>query len=260
MKVLNNTLNVGHFFEKIRTRPSLLMLDYDGTLAPFVKERMQAYPYPGVKERLAALVKLKKTRTVIISGRSMTDLETLLNKMPCLELWGSHGLERKLPSGEVVCFKIDAKLYKGLEEGIKVCQEQIDPEFCEIKPFSVALHWRGMDPTRKLQAMKSIEPLWKKICSLYDLEIHRFDGGLELRLKGWNKGNVAGELVNEVPEGTLIAYLGDDLTDEEAFAALGNRGLKLLVREHFRPTLADIYLIPPQELLSFLDQWILNSG
>jgi len=53
-----------------------------------------------------------------------------------------------------------------------------------------------------------------------------------------------------------VAYLGDDLTDEDAYKALGNKGLKVLVGAKSRKSLADIQINPPVELLAFLDKWI----
>jgi trehalose 6-phosphate phosphatase len=253
MKILNKSIHIDPFFKSI-SKGSLLMLDYDGTLAPLVKERMQAFPYPGVKEKLLSLMNKKNTRIVIISGRSLDDLETLLNMPPNLELWGSHGFERKL-DGKKTSVPLDDKLREGLNEGIKVCKDKVDASQCEIKPYAIAIHWREVNSLEKLPVYNQIYQAWEKICSFRNLEIHPFDGGLELRPKGRNKKNVVQELLAEVPQKTAIAYLGDDNTDEEAFEALGNKGLKVLVREQLRPTLADIQLIPPQELLSFLDQW-----
>jgi trehalose-phosphatase len=86
--------------------------------------------------------------------------------------------------------------------------------------------------------------------------VHAFDGGLELRPKNRGKSDVVQQLLQESSNDTPVAYLGDDLSDEEAFKTLGDRALKVLVREQWRPTLADVHLIPPDELLKFLDQWI----
>ena len=72
---------------------------------------------------------------------------------------------------------------------------------------------------------------------------------------GQNKGLAIKELLAEIAPDDLIAYLGDDLTDEEAFTALDGRGLKVLVRHEFRPTHADVQIAPPEELLQFLDRW-----
>ena len=56
-----------------------------------------------------------------------------------------------------------------------------------------------------------------------------------------------------------MAYLGDDLTDEDAFAAVGDRGFSILVRTEVRASCARFWLRPPQELLEFLDEWIAAS-
>lgn len=259
MKILNPSFRLSEFYKKVQER-SLLILDYDGTLAPLVVDRKQAYPYPGVKARLDTLITLAKTRLVIVSGRYLVDLEQILKKaeFPCVELWGSHGLERRLVNGNLIQAEIEPALLEGIEKGKNFCQICLgttDIRF-EVKPYSVALHWRGMEESMKLQAIKHIEPMWKEICSVYDVEIHYFDNGMELRPRKRNKGEVVAELLKESTAEAAMAYLGDDATDEEAFAVLGERGLKVLVRKELHPTLADIYLIPPEELLAFLDHWI----
>ena len=53
-----------------------------------------------------------------------------------------------------------------------------------------------------------------------------------------------------------MAYLGNDATDEDAFGALTHWGLNILVREDYRPTLADAWIRPPEALLDFLHGWI----
>ncbi|MBU1936081.1 trehalose-phosphatase, partial [bacterium] len=57
-------------------------------------------------------------------------------------------------------------------------------------------------------------------------------------------------------EGATVAYLGDDLTDEDAFRVLKGKGLGVLVRPEFRPTTADLWLQPPDDLIEFLKNWI----
>ena len=211
---------------------------------------------PGVVDRLNTLINLRHTRTVIVSGRSLSELDKLINIPEKLELWGSHGLERKCADGRIISSPVNDKYLEGLNLGKQACLQYIPHEYCEIKPYAVALHWRGLDPIKLNHSKKKIEEAWSKISTEYDFEVHYFDGGIEFRPQGNTKGNVIQQLLQEQNDYIAIAYLGDDMTDEEAFNALGNKGLKVLVRNDLRPTLADIFLHPPEELLAFLDTWI----
>lgn len=257
MKIFNNQINLSEFFEKLRLgTQSLLLLDYDGTLAPLTPDRNHAYPYPGIKERIIALLSLTETtRVVIVSGRSLVDLESLLG-ISNLELWGSHGLERKLPSGVRTQVQIDFNT-EVLKSELKNYHH--DLSYLEVKPFGLALHTRGMDQNKKINVMENVSNAWEKICEKHAFEIFQFDEGIELRPKGRSKGDVIQSIANEISSATTIAYLGDDLTDEQAFEVIGERGLKVLVRKEIRPTLADILITPPDELLSFLDEWIFSN-
>src|SRR5262245_18065387 len=95
MRILNPNIVLVQFFELLaKSKESLLILDYDGTLAPFSINPHQAYPYPGVLERIQQIMQLQKTKMVIMSGRSLQSLRELLLIKPLPELWGSHGGER----------------------------------------------------------------------------------------------------------------------------------------------------------------------
>jgi trehalose-6-phosphatase len=67
-------------------------------------------------------------------------------------------------------------------------------------------------------------------------------------------------ILKELPPKTPVAYLGDDLTDEDAFLALGNAGLTVLVRPELRPTAAELWIKPPQELTLFFETWLDACG
>ena len=90
--------------------------------------------------------------------------------------------------------------------------------------------------------------------------MHTFDGGIEFRAQGTTKGSAVRTILSEVGEHTPVAYLGDDSTDEDAFRALGDRGLGVLVRREPRATAADLRISPPEELLDFLKRWMAASG
>lgn len=261
MIFLNKNLNLEKFFHDLsKTKTALLILDYDGTLAPFSQNPDNVHPYPGVYERIEKIMASGSTKVVILSGRDLKGLMELVKINPRPELWGSHGGERlRMNSLNPIVKRLDPVI-KNLLAKAFADAELLAPElYCEVKPLSIALHWRGRDADMAKKQSRRVLERWKKMILGQPLEIHEFDGGFELRPLGINKGEAVKILLKETLPDTMIAYLGDDYTDEEAFRVLGNRGLKIFVRKETRPTKGDIHLIPPDELLWFLDQWTLSQ-
>ncbi|MGC9292161.1 MAG: trehalose-phosphatase [Acidobacteriaceae bacterium] len=245
------------FFDALRRGPSsLLALDYDGTLAAFQTDRLRAHPYPGVVPLLASIQSCAKTRTVIVSGRPVAEVKALLYPIENVEMWGSHGMEKLSADGTYHPWKMCAANVQALQEaGEKVHHAGLGPR-TEIKPGSVAVHWRDVSPTEAQEMESMVLAIWGPLLSHSGLMLMYFDGGLELRVAHPNKGDVMAQLLATVGPGAQVAYLGDDLTDEDAFRALKGRGLPVLVRPEYRQTGAEVWLRPPQEMLDFLKRWL----
>jgi trehalose-phosphatase len=256
MDVLTNDGSVHTFFETLpRCASRLLMLDYDGTLAPFVLRRDNAAPWPGVRERLVALLQDQRTRVVIITGRSVEDALRLLDLPETPEIWGSHGWERRLPNGSYQSPTFRPRQHLALQHEREWLLRHVPAEQLEFKPASLAVHWRGM----KREALAELRALVVAHRENVDdgLLLHQFDGGVELRVPGRDKGHAVATLLHEIAP-CAAAYLGDDRTDEDAFRVLRGNGLCVQVRGEAKPTLAQLRLNPPAELLRFLDQWLEN--
>jgi trehalose-phosphatase len=252
---LNKILDT--FFEKLpRAESRLLLLDYDGTLAPFQIELDQAFPYDGVEDRLEYLVSSKKTRVIIISGRRIDDLKKLLRLKKLPEIWGSHGWERFSSDGHYSLRPAEKTKIEGLEKAFQFVVNNGFTDYAEKKPVSLAVHFRGVDNDKALEIKKKILHNWETIGPERGLYWSEFDGGIELKVPGFNKGDVVKEIIQNHPADTAVAYLGDDKTDEDAFKVMRNIGLGVLVRKEPRPTAARIIIKPPEELLKFLDRWI----
>ena len=100
MHKLNPAIDLDAFWQALRVSPrACLLLDYDGTLAPFRVRRDRALPYKGVAEVLGRLVAGRSTRVVGVSGRSAREVAGLLGLARPPEIWGSHGAERLSPGG-----------------------------------------------------------------------------------------------------------------------------------------------------------------
>jgi trehalose-phosphatase len=259
MQILNPETSLDTFFSNLKVaRTGVLMLDYDGTLAPFRVEREKAEPYPGIRERLEKLGADEKTRLVIISGRDLDTLKKLLKLKTFPELWGCHGAERYSPRDGYRLI-LPENTRQGLEEIRAWADDSGMSAYLEIKPAGSAFHWRGLADNLIDEIKAKIETKWQHNLEKFGLTFHHFDGGIELKPANINKGTAVGEIIARTDVESAIACLGDDLTDEDAFKILGDRALKILVRDRPRPTAADIRITPPAELIGFLDRWLESS-
>ena len=260
MKALDREISYASFLDQLRSVPArVLLLDYDGTLAPFTVDRSLALPYPGVADRMIRIIETG-TRITLISGRPAREVISLIGIHPHPDVWGSHGLERLKADGSYEICQIPLQQQAGLSLAVQLLRAvQLDSQ-TEIKPGSVAVHWRGLSPSEVDEIKSKIRHLWLPLVTEYPLSLLEFDGGLELRVPGRDKGDAIRAILTETNPEAAIAYLGDDQTDEDAFRALKGRGLTALVRPQPRPTAADIWLQPPQELIEFFDNWLKASG
>lgn len=255
MKVLNQNFNINDFFTSLKSASQrTLLLDYDGTLAPFRKERDKAFPYDNIPEILDEIMDSHKTQLVIISGRSIKDLIPLLKLKHTPEIWGAHGWEHLDKNGKYTAFKLSEKMRQGLIETKSWIEEMGYQQKTEIKHGSLAIHWRGLSNEEISSIKNNVVSGLFTIASRSSLELRDFDGGIELRAPGKNKGEAVKKILSRLPN-AVVSYLGDDLTDEDAFQALGSAGLKILVNTNKRQTLADLWIKPPDELFDFLHTW-----
>lgn len=257
MRALHPQSGLEDFLRQLPAAPQrVLLLDYDGTLAPFRVRTDQALPYPGVCQILDAIMESGHTRVVIVSGRWTRDLRPLLGLRRLPEIWGSHGWEQLRPDGEYIIAHMDQKALQHLADADTWTAEiEAQGGRCEIKPGALAIHWRGLEQQR-IGAIRDLvfqNLLLKEMHKT--LAWHDFDGGIELRVPGRHKGFVVDSVLSGMHRDTAAAYLGDDTTDEDAFRAIRGRGIGVLVRPQYRPTLADFWLKPPEELLEFLERW-----
>lgn len=247
------------WIELAAAQKALLMLDYDGTLAPFQIERNQAVPYPGIRERLNAIRQNTETRLVIISGRAVDVLLPLLGLNPPPEVWGCHGWEHFTADGQSPEVFLPELAQTGLNNARLWIIDQELSDFCENKPASLAIHWRGLSSDQINELHDRVQAGWQSIASVHKLEIHPFNGGLELRCPGRDKGTAIVSILEKVGPEVPVAFLGDDITDEDGFAVVKNRGIGVLVSNEVRQTKATLQISPPTELLDFLYKWYIHA-
>jgi len=215
---------------------STLLLDYDGTLAPFCVNRQQAFPYPGMTSLLQEIIANGRTRVVIITGRSAHEVLPLLAVHPSPEIWGCHGLERLRPDGTCETPRVEEPVLRALADADRWLRHQGLHNRTEFKTGSVAIHWRGLDDAMAAEARGEVLLGWFPIAQSTPMDLLEFDGGIEMRMPGHDKGDAVCTILDEIGPEAPVAYLGDDTTDERAFLALSTRGLTVLVRPEWRKT------------------------
>jgi trehalose-phosphatase len=260
MRTLDPRLDLEAFFMRVARAPErVLLLDYDGTLAPFHADPRLALPYPRACAVLREVAAGARTRIVIVSGRALEDLRAPLAMLPHAEVWASHGWEhaaagrvsRRIPSIELreELAQGEAAARAAAREGARI----------ERKIASVAVHWRGLSANAAGRVREKMREAWAPHAE-GELSLLPFDGGLELRARARNKGDAVTDVLARSAPGTACAYLGDDLTDEDAFRAIRDKGLAVLVREKHRSTAAELWLSHPRELTAFFERWHLHAA
>ncbi len=237
---------------KISGREPAVFLDYDGTLTPIVARPEDAVLSPEMRETLSRLA--EKFTVIIISGRDRRAVQEFV-QLRDLIYAGSHGfdisgpgLDLEHPGGE------DAlpQLYQA-EKELNKRLASIRGTQVERKKFAIAVHYRNAPPSAVEPVREIVESVRNRYGNL------RITGGkmiLELRPDiEWDKGKalvwLLEELELDVPD-TIPLYIGDDLTDEDAFRAIRDRGISVLVGDHGEDTMADYRLENVDETRQFL--------
>ena len=199
-----------------------LFLDFDGTLVELAETPDSIRVPEGLGSLLERLKRRLDGRLAIVSGRSLADLE---RHLPCqgVDVAGSHGLELRLAEGAGLPLAVPPGLDEARAEiaSFAACRDGL---IVEEKPFGLALHFR-LAPEQEAPVLALMEELarrhglWLQIGSMV----------VELRAPGANKGDALKALMREPRfAGARPLFVGDDLTDEHAFAAateLGGAGI-----------------------------------
>lgn len=230
----------------------LLALDYDGTLAPFRVDRMAATPLPGILQALQGIRRRGGTELALVSGRPLAELLTLTGALP-VTMIGAHGWEVRGPDGGRRDPPTDPDMSRALDTAWELLGDR--QAHAERKRGSVAVHVRGLGAGYEESALDAVRAAWRQLGPDASLELLAFDGGLELRAPGRHKGDAVQELLDTAPEDTLAVYLGDDLTDEDAFQALAGRGVGIRVGSPLRHSAATGHLADIPAVLAFLERW-----
>ena len=217
---------VGALREFVRHKRLLVALDFDGTLAPEVDDPEQARATPEAREAVLRLLDLPNTRVALVSGRALRSLEQVAGLPDTVLLVGSHGIELRLDTPEIQVSLDTAELEQVdvLNEVLGEVADSIDHVWLESKPAGFALHTRLA--TEENSRMAHLVALSEANAEIDDLTVRNGKNVLEFSVRSTTKGEAI-EHLRKYTKADAVFYAGDDVTDEDAFAALGADDLGL---------------------------------
>lgn len=224
-----------------------LFLDLDGTLAPIMPRPDDVGPNPRRARLLARLRRMLDDRVAVISGRDLQNLDYILGG-GVTAIGAVHGLVRRAADGQV----ITRDPHPGLIDARRILVELAHCErglLFEDKGLSVALHYRNAPG-----CAEAVIEAGERLSQATGLVLQLGDMVVELRTPGADKGAAVAAFLREAPFlGATPVFIGDDLTDEDGFAAVTRLGGFGVLVGHRRPTEARYTLENTEAVFEWLE-------
>lgn len=232
------------------TEHLLIALDFDGTVAPLVDRPMSARALPAMRAEVQRLASLPKTIVAFVSGRSLDDLRIIAehdDDSP-IALAASHGAQFWFPAeGERMPHEDDPAERAGLVAAAAAAVTGLDGIWVESKAHGFGIHTRLAAPDAAARAVAAVDTLmaarapgWRRRAGHDILEFS----------SRWEGKDTALAALRERFAATAVLFAGDDVTDEDALAALDPGDLGIRVGEG--PTAAALRVEGPEQLAALL--------
>ena len=253
------------YFEKFTGVPVYIFLDYDGTLTPIVENPAEALPSHEMLETLHTLV--DQYPVSIVTGRGRECVQRFLGPQlfKRVSIAASHGFDIHLQSGQYLHTGDSKHILQFRDFKLKLRESiSLFPRGCSIEEtgYSASIHYRQVESS----VHHVVEEVLDRMLKPYPgLTKRRGKMVFEARLDiDWGKGNAVEWILNQTEADTengYVIYLGDDVTDEDAFRSLKQFRNHMCVivadsEDIGRPTLAEYRLRDQEEVLKFLQNLI----
>lgn len=246
-------------FEQAQSR--LILLDYDGTLAPYATLPQEASPTPALIDLLQRLGQDKRSLTAIVSGRARADLQCWFGGIANIWLAAEHGAVLRSPvsqqweelaPGTTGVWK--QRVYPILEHFV----ERTPGSFIEEKEFSLVWHYRMADPEFGDWLANDLVANLEHMLADSPVKPVKGQRTVEVKLVWANKRQVCSRFLLSGPQPDFILAAGDDTTDEDLFAQLPSTAWTIHVgRNRSR---AKYFVAGPEDMVSLITQLVDSPG
>lgn len=230
--------------ERIARTPRLLVAcDYDGVIAPIVADPVRAKPLPEMVETIDQLAGLPQTEVAVVTGRSLESLRSLLGEFPHWHLVGCHGAEWsdqrwiiESPDSRAALQPLRDRLH----------ELSIEAPGCQVeeKPYGLAFHYRNGERNLVKEILPRVLAL---AADRPNVSVRHGKMVVEFAVSLANKGDALKRL-RYLTSATAAVFVGDDVTDEDAFQTLGDSDLGVSVGGRRQGAAFDVS--DPAELLT----------
>lgn len=233
----------------------MILLDYDGTLAPYASLPQNAVPTPALIDLLQRLGQDERTTTAVISGRSRADLERWFGGIKNIWLAAEHGavlrspVSREWEQAHANCSDDwKGRVYPILEHFVA----RTPGSFIEENEFSLVWHYRMADPEFGDWLANDLVANLEQMLAESPVRAVKGQKTVEVKLVWANKGDVYSRLLQTEPKPDFIMAAGDDVTDEDLFAQLPPSAWTI----HVGPSRsrARYYVAGPDEMVELVSQ------
>jgi trehalose-phosphatase len=224
----------------------VLMLDFDGVLAPIVDEPNNAQMLPATHELLTQIA--RRHRVAIVSGRSLEDIRRRVN-LPGAWYAGNHGAEWSLgrDSGTYLATLAETQAFQLVRHTLHDLSKQFRGAYFEDKAVTASLHFRRVPIHRRKLLFAKMRILAKENAKTLAIE-RDFELVYTIRPRNApNKDSAAIRILENLTSGIIPIFIGDDVGDEAAFRAL-THGITIRVGK--KRTTSAQYRIPSQKLVN----------
>jgi len=244
---------------RLKAKPLYLFFDYDGTLAELAESPQKAVMPDNVRAALAGLAKAQDTFVAIVSGRMLVDLKKAVG-IDGLVYAGNHGLELE-GGGLHFSNGLDGNIRFAagrIALALKEALRDIDGVLIEDKGLSVSVHYRHVLSQYVSEVRRVVDRTMIYSPDRSGFALHHGKMVFEIRpISKFNKGSVVMWLLrqtdNDWRDKFTPLYIGDDITDEDAFIALRESGITVRVGKS-DDSAAQYYLNHTGDVSTFLSR------